>query len=439
VNKLAQKTSVWGTYLLGLLIMIHKIIPFFLKRIRRNSRGAPPVKVSITSLLPIIKMGLEAQDAFNDMNKPFRVINIEVVNVDSLQCRFSAYSETSADVKTEISSIMVYLCSLFKGHPFEGIHIKNYLVRAYDQSSTEIMFAISSRAVAEQIMNGNAVEWLKSTYFQENTKDYRLGLAKGMISEIEKSLRVVITDVLKKKFGTRWWNESIGINLSSDVKRIYESQFGVPTEDGDILIEYTFTLQLKKIICTNWVHFRHLFQSKNVFENSMDQLNLLRREEAHNRNIAEQQLDHLNKIYNLLLIKIGQKYPEILPQYLIENWRSKIKSIMMTTARPSFDKAYWEKDETILGKLSYSIMTNKEMIAYLDSVILKLESIITPIQKKFLHDELVDLFRHYRNLHSQLIDIKYIQDGKVEETITEIRNHEEKMKKFSEKFLFSEA
>jgi len=128
---------------------------------------------------------------------------------------------------------------------------------------------------------GNSLDWMKSSIFQENTEDYRLSVAKKQISEIENALREIIVDRLSKKHGKNWFILSVGKKLRESVIGTYTNQFGFEIEDGDVLIKYTFVLQLKKIICTNWKDFSDLFSNKIRFEEVITELNLIRREEAH--------------------------------------------------------------------------------------------------------------------------------------------------------------
>src|SRR5690606_23545517 len=141
-----------------------------------------------------------------------------------------------------------------------------------------------------------------------------------IISEIETTLRHVIKDVLKNKYEENWWNISMNTKLGFSIKEVYLNQFEVEISDGNILINYAYLLQLKKIISTYWPLFKHLFSSKFDVETAIEKLNKIRREEAHNRVISDMQIAELNNIYTLLLSRIAEKYLDLLPNYLIENW-----------------------------------------------------------------------------------------------------------------------
>ncbi|MGB3463972.1 MAG: hypothetical protein WBA74_01825 [Cyclobacteriaceae bacterium] len=110
------------------------------------------------------------------------------MNEDSLMVSFFAYSLKSQDVKLEIGTIVSGLNGIFRDSSDVGLDFKNYGVRAYNENDNEIMYAICSKKSAELIGTENSIDWLRNTIFQDNTQDYRLTIAKRMISEIENGL-----------------------------------------------------------------------------------------------------------------------------------------------------------------------------------------------------------------------------------------------------------
>lgn len=113
--------------------------------------------------------------------------------------------------------------------------------------------------------------------------------------------------------------------LGTEVKEMYSKQFDIDCTNGDTLIAYTFTLQLKKIILTHFNLFKSYFQTQ--FETSIDSLNKLRREEAHNRTISDLDLKNLQELHEKLLSKVLIDLPCFQSVFLTENWRIKIKKI----------------------------------------------------------------------------------------------------------------
>lgn len=406
----------------------------------KSSQTEKPIEITLSSLIKTIKLGLENLDKLNGSKQKIRVREIKLMNEDTLVCEFYPYKENSTNIKIEIATIMGFFNGFFRNDPYDGIRFRHYAVRAYDKEDIELLYALSSKASAEQIGTGNSIDWMKSTIFQENTNDYRLGIAKKIISEIEITFREVIKDILSKKYGADWWNLTLNNKLGKSIKDTYNNQFGFEITDGNVLIEYTYILQLKKIITTYWPDFKTLFVKKPDFENLIDNLNLIRREEAHNRVITQSHLDELNDIYIKLLSKISEKYPAILPTHLIDSWKSKIKLIMTNGYKPLYDSSEFIDEPDSKTKLLKSINSTKHLIEYINETIIRLQSLVVPIQKNTIHNELVYHFVNYKDLSEK--KLKNIADGELQillETLKEIENYEITMNEFSGKFLLSEA
>ena len=358
-----------------------------------------------------------------------------------MECKFYPVSEHSFDIKKEIATIMAFVFSFINENSLWDIRIEQIAVRAYNKKEVEIMYALSSFDNAKYISEGKSIEWLKGTIFQENTQEYRLGIAKKQISEIESSLRKVIIDILSKKAGNNWWAILMSNKAGNHIKKTYSDQFGEDISDGAILIQYSYINNLRKIITTHWKDFKHLFSDKISFENSMLKLNEIRREEAHNRPISENILKELKTVYNTILIKISQIYPDIFPSLLIENWLDKVKEIVKKPMK------YKYSDEEILNeqnqhlKLIKSYDNISTLISYLKEVEFKLNSLVVPIQKQEIHNATVDIYMKYRELQEQLVIFAQNKEfKKMEETSKIIANYrEEKMNPFIESFLLSEG
>lgn len=406
----------------------------------KPSNTEKQIEINLSSIINTIKIGLENLDKLDGSKQKIKVKDINLMNEDSLVCEFYPHKENSTDIKIEIATIMGFFNGFFRDDPYEGIRFRYYAARAYDKDDVELLYALSSRESAEQIGTGNSIDWMKSTIFQENTNDYRLGIAKKIISEIEITFREVIKDVLSKKYGTDWWNLRLDNKLGKSIKDTYKNQFGFEITDGNVLIEYTYILQLKKIITTYWADFKILFDKKPDFENLIDNLNLIRREEAHNRVITQSHLDELNDIYIKLLSKISRKYPDILPTYLIDSWKSKIKLIMTNGYKPLYDSSELIDEPDSKIKLLKSINSTKHLIEYIKETIIRLQSLVVPIQKNTIHNELINHLVHYKDLSEK--KLKNISDGELQillETLKEIENYEITMNEFTGDFLLSEA
>jgi hypothetical protein len=397
--------------------------------------------MSQNSIFEALAFGLNVLCVQDNDERKIKVKKIGLLNANTIECQFYAYYSDSTDIKMEISTIMGFLYGFFKEDSFsEIIQPKYFAVRAYSLDDTGILYAYSSLEIAGLASNGNVIDWLKSTLFQENTNDYRLTIAKKQISEIENALRIVIIDVLSKKYGDDWWNLSVGGELSKSIKRQYNEQFYEETEDGSVLIKYSYLLHLKKIICTNWPDFKHFFASKIEFENGLDKLNLIRREEAHNREITETHLMELKVIYYFILPEISNRYPQIVPELLVENWKIKVKEIFKEPLKPLFGEEDVMDEPSSLLKATKSIATINHTVNYLVNTIDKLNSIPVPVQRKKIHDELVGVLIHYKDLHEQLIDC--FSQGRIdemEETVTDLKEYKSKSDSFILKYLLSES
>lgn len=405
-----------------------------------DSQIKEETKPSIQTILLWLKTGLENLDIFVESRKKVLVKDLAILNENTIECKFYSYSENTIDVKGEIATIVGFMYGFLKDGSFENLEINYYAVRAYDKNDIEILNALSYKDTAKLIGQGNSIDWLKSTLFTENTNDYRLGIAKKIISEIENSLRYVIENILSKKYGIDWWNIALNNKMGESIKNTYYEQFGEKNFDGKILINYTYILQLKKIILTHWIEFKHLFNDKEVFETVIDELNVLRREEAHNRNITENSLKELEKIYTILLEKISIEYENLIPTYLIDNWRLRIKSIMSYKIKPLYKPEEITEEKDLIEKLNKITLSTINLINYLEDIIKKLESVIVPVQKKFIHEELIQQFTILNNLQkTKLEQIRNKDFENMESNSKAIEKHENDMKIFSGKFLLSES
>ncbi|MEX2410544.1 MAG: Swt1 family HEPN domain-containing protein, partial [Candidatus Paceibacterota bacterium] len=347
--------------------------------------------------------------------------------------------DMSIDIKGDMASLMVFLSGFLKGDFFKNAQFNYFAVAAFNRQDELLLHAISSRETADLIGKGDSINWLKSTLFQENTDDYRLGVGKRYIFEIENSLRYIVKNVLSRKFGNKWWDECVPKKISESAKEVYLNKFGEKISIGNILIDYTYLLQLKKVIIHNWKNFEHFFDSKQKFEDTIIKLNVIRREEAHNRLITKEHLNKLKNIYDRLLSKIAPIYPDLYPAILVDNWLLKIKEIMLKSYHPIYKDSDFIDETDLTVKLVKSIVSTSHLITYLENTIEKLNSIVIPIQKRIVHEELVDTFKNYKLLQERKLEL--INNGetyKIEMILIEISDYETKMSDFAKRFLLSE-
>lgn len=408
--------------------------------LNKNDSETNTIDITADGLLSIIRFGLENSSLLAEGGKNTKVKNVSFCNGgDTMLVEFYAMYERAADIKGEMASIMGFLSGTFRDEIYRGYDIKYFGAKAFNKSDVEIMYVISSKASASTIADGNSIDWLRLSWFQENTEDYRLARAKTMISDIENGLRKVIADLYLKMFGTNWWDIKIEPKVNSSVKNTYRTQFGVDNSDGDILIHYTFPLDLKKIISADWGTFKHLFDGKTTFEDTMVELNVIRREEAHNRTISEQHLVDLERIYAALLEKIANHYPDVTVNYLLENWRSKIKELMIAPINCAYTMEELE-DKDLLGKHALLLKDTTSQIVFWRNIVTKLKSLTPPPVKKTKHEELVSILEEL--LRIQEIKLNCIENWEfndIGEVITSFADHLKRMDEFSKAFVLNES
>jgi hypothetical protein len=398
------------------------------------------INISIEGLISLMKFGLENVNAFAEGAKKVNVKAVSIVNGgDSVLVEFYAQYSKSFDIKGEIGFIMSFLSGFLKGDPYQDILIKFLCVKAYDQFDVEIMYAVNTRTSAATITNGSSIEWLKTTLFQENTADYRLARAKTMISDIENGLRKVICNLYENKLGSEWWDNVIEPKLGGSIKNTYKNQFGAEISEGKTLINYAFILDLKKIISADWGTFRHLFNTKIVFENEMVELNQIRREEAHNRDITEVHLSNLERIYDALLGEIARIYLDVTVNYMIENWRYKIKEAMANPKGCAYTMDEFH-NEDLEGKRQLIILDCNNQISFLNNAVAKLDTLTPPLEKLKKHKELISLLKDMSDLQQKKLGrTEDLQFDDIQTIIEEIQQQTNKMDVFSREFLLHES
>lgn len=394
---------------------------------------------STKELMEFMKLALENLSIAGNGQKNIRIKEIKVLNLNTLECQFYADHNNIIDVKTELSSVIGAIYGFLRDDFFKNGKFNYYAARAFNEGDEEIQYVISPLSAAKQIAEGNSIEWLKSSVFQENTPDYRLGIAKRQISEIEKGLRSIIITQLGKH-GSDWFNQFFDNKLGKQIKDTYENQFGETTNDGSVLIEYSFILQLKKLICTCWKDFRDVFPNKIEFENAMTELNRIRREESHNREISQKDLQILNELYGFFLLPISKHQPNIVPTYLVDNWKSKLKEIMFE----QIDLPY--SDEDIENEIDSDIKIEKlssnltEMAEYVEHKIELIKSIVVPVQKIDTHNELIELLSRQSMNHRDFVKFGHERNAEALQIAVEERDIiSKKIKDFTENYIVQES
>ncbi len=390
--------------------------------------------ITLKNMTDTAKLHLNTLATGVDSTKKIVVKSIDMMN-SILVATFYPNSRDSIGIKIEACQIIAYLSSLFDGEEKLGeFGITHFSVRGLDDNDDEIMYAISSKESAQFARNGQSVEWLTHTLFQDNTDETRLSQAKTMISRVEKGLRSIISHVLKNRDGSGWWR-NINIKVSKSAENVYLNKYGVTIlPSGDELIEYTFLPSLKKIVLDNWNDFKHIFQDMNIFTNDMDRLNFIRREESHNRIISPSLIVELESIYKKLLGSIEQEIPGTVPHFLIENWRSELAKIFDDLSKNMVEITPEDrKDAKVVMEKFQRFRDLTSDLKY------KLEGLTIPPNKKKLHSDLVDIISRSIAALDRMISASKIIDVKgVENASKDQERCMDELNDFKEKYLLSE-
>ena len=400
---------------------------------------------SISEILNLLKESLSIKHYF-DVSNTEKKLEIKKVNLlnnsNIIECHYYSNLNNSFDIKIEMGGIMSFISSFLKDdiNNILGKDVLFFAIRAFNKSDQELMYVICSKKDAKLITEGNAIEWMKLCHFQENTNDYRISIAKKQIYEIEQGLRILVSRTLNNFYGDNWFDISIDKDFKKDMKKTYKNKYGLETNDGNVLIEYSYILQLQKIILNNWENFDNIFPNLDDFKDITNNLNNIRKEEAHNRNITNILLDDLNNIYIFLMSKITKFFPEIVSQYLLDNWKNQIKEIMLFSVsmknKYTVKEIELEKDPFL--KLVKNLTSIYEIINYTKDLELRINSLIVPVQKIDIHNELISLLINIRTNHEEvLLLLKSSNLEDITNKFKDIDKHSIKMKLFCEKFFMS--
>ena len=391
-------------------------------------------KMILKTMTDAAKLHLNTLASGVDSTKKIVVKSIDIMN-NILVATFHPNSRDSTGTKIEANQIIAYLSSLFDGEDELGdFGITHFAARGLDDNDNEIMYVVSSKQSARFARNGQSVEWLTHSIFQDNTDENRLSQAKRMISRVEKGLRSIITHVLKDRDGSDWWN-----NMDRQVKRraenAYSNKYGVTTfPGGGELIEYTYLPSLKEIVRDNWNGFKHLFQDMNDFTRDMDRLNFIRREESHNRVISPSLIVELEGIYRRLLGPIEQEVPGAVPHFLIENWRSELAKIFDDMSKNIVEIT--EEDKKDLTVVVEKFLKFRDLTSDLNH---KLEGLTVPPTKEKLHSDLANIISGSVVALDRMISALKVADVKrVEDAGKDYKKCMDELSEFEKKYLLSE-
>jgi len=340
------------------------------------------------------------------------------------------------DIKLELGEIISFIGSFYLSTTTEDIEYEMplfFAAMALNEKREKLIYAVSSHDSARNLMKGNSIEWLKNTIFEDLTGDFLLTQAKLKISKIEKALREIIYHILENEKSECWFL-SIDLKIYKDAFNAFKKATNNDNKSNPEILNYTYLLQLKTIIENNWNLFEIIFNDKSKFIHSMNDLNKIRRDESHNREISESTLNKLNNIYEFIMFCIAKRNPEITPNYITENWHNSLSKIVenLNKSIPTLD----EKDRYNLDK---TLSTMKKYNNAVNFAVKGLKELIYPLNKKNLHDNLLDILIDLNVILTNMIE--YGEKLNVEELKKAFVMHNHKMnelKKFQKKYLLSE-
>ena len=383
------------------------------------------LKLSIDDICDVLKLGLLAENV--------KIADVGLMNNATLRIVFAAKHEESVDVKSEVAFAMSFAHGFLCDNGEYKIDIENIAVEVTKADGTNLMHAISPIAAVKCIANGELIEWLGKTIFQDHTDDFVQSVAKRRVSDLENGMRKVIGKVLSDKHGSAWWASSVSNKVRQSTEKMYEAQEGVTTADGDKLIYFTFLLDLRKIVVSNWSEFAHVFQNQAKFTQLLDDLNIIRRAEAHNREITQQQLSDLEAIHKELMDQIAAHMPDAVSNYLIENWRIQLRNIFESNIQQHGNT------EPQRGDIVGAMLAMESQIRRYADLETRVESVLVPPGKEVLNNEMVTALKKVRHSLEQMVVAAKAGDvDRVEALQREYEKANDELREFQEKYLMSE-
>jgi hypothetical protein len=108
---------------------------------------------------------------------------------------------------------------------------------------------------------------------------------------LENSVRKLITDVLREKHGTDWWDKRVPNGIKENVKRLQEKERDTPMSiRSDESLAYTNFGELIDIFCHNWADFAEILRSQKAVRDTLSQFNNIRNVIAHSCELNDDEI-----------------------------------------------------------------------------------------------------------------------------------------------------
>ena len=382
---------------------------------------------SITTLLSALSFWLQGKEV--------RLIDISLIENTGLKISFSTNQSTSTNIKVEVLSVMSFTHSFLNSGKDQNsfIEFDYILADVFNQSGSKVMYVISPVEVFESVSKGKPINWLKQSIFQDYSADFLQANSKRYISALENSTRNLVRDILSGVHGKNWWKQSVSKKVQRATEGKLDPQDKVSTLKGDELIFFTYLLDLKKIIISNWEHFSHIFKNQEDFSSSLEQLNEIRRLEAHNRSIDAEAFEKLESIYKSLMSQIASVKPDLTTQFCVEHWHSQLIRIFEQNME---EYKFVAPDPNNFESVISSLILQAQRYEDLE---VKISSLSVPLGKEKLHDQLVKVISDVKLALIEIINaVKQEEFHRVEELQRKSERASKRLQDFRDKLLMSE-
>ena len=332
--------------------------------------------LSITETCDVLKLGLKSKNV--------EVSIVSFVNNSTIKVEFVAKASGSVDLKSEVGFVMSFVFGFLRdGDEFDPA--VDYIGAEAMQSNGKIlMHAISPLEAVSFIAAGKPIEWLHKSIFQDHSDEFVQSVAKRYVSQLENGMRMLIAKTLSDLQGSNWWASCVGNKVRTSTEDMFEKQEGFRSTDGNQLIYFTFLLDLRKIVVSNWSDFDPIFKNQARFTDLLERLNVIRRAEAHNRTLSGSQMAELESVHNELMNQIASVMPDACSNYLVENWRIQLRRIFESNI-----EAHEQNAAPLAGDINAATRAVKAQINRYEDLLIRASGIVIPPGKNELHAELL--------------------------------------------------
>lgn len=352
--------------------------------------------------------------------KRFGASPIEVRNVSmndrTLVVEITARSTDPFTVREEIAGVMGGLSGLGVPELFPVLYAESFGVRAYDEAGEELLWILSSIEVARFAGDGRPVEWLANSLFQDNTPAYRRSQADRTIGQIETGLRELLDHHGLQRIGAAYpdqlWSPS---ELSKIEGRANDE--GRNSENARTLLDYVFLPQLRDAIVDHHDWFEDgCLPDPEVFRESLEVLNEMRRKVAHHREISSDELRDCRAIARTCLEPIGGAHPHLIDDFLVDRWEDQAAQII-NSMRSGLDvdepPPAGSMPETQRRLLAIDALVAQRLTV--DEALSSFSRLVVPPSRQQIHDAAVAALKCWQTALADLISTGSRQDLTVAE------------------------